>query len=163
VSVGIDQDTAACAVATLRHWWEQGGQARYSGSARLLITADGGGAHGSRTRLWQRELQPLADQSGLTMTVCHYPPGTSKWNKIEHRRFAFMTQNGRGRPLVRYAVIRSLIASTTTSTGLTVQSYRDTATYSTGISGTDAEMRALHSERATFHPQWNYTINPRAA
>ncbi len=163
VSVGIDHDTAAFAVATIRRWWERVGQARYPRSERLLITADGGGSNGSRTRLWKRELQALADETGLAITVCHYPPGTSKWNKIEHRLFAFITQNWRGRPLVSYAVILSLIASTTTSTGLTVQSYLDTDSYPTGLSVSDAELDALHIERDTFHPNWNYTIRPRAA
>jgi transposase len=163
VSVGIDHDTAAFAVATIRRWWEQVGKARYPRSDRLLITADGGGSNGSRTRLWKRELQQMADETGLAITVCHYPPGTSKWNKIEHRLFAFISQNWRGRPLVSYAVILSLIASTTTSTGLTVQSYWDTDTYPTGISVSDEEMDALHIERDTFHPNWNYTLRPRAA
>ncbi|HWE60323.1 MAG TPA: ISAzo13 family transposase [Chloroflexota bacterium] len=163
VSVGIDHDTAAFAVATIRRWWAQVGKARYPRSERLLISADGGGSNGSRTRLWKRELQQLADETGLAITVCHYPPGTSKWNKIEHRLFAFITQNWRGRPLVSYAVILSLIASTTTSTGLTVQSYLDTDPYPTGISVSDEELDALHIERDAFHPNWNYTIRPRVA
>jgi hypothetical protein len=163
VSVGIDHDTAAFAVATIRRWWEQTGQARYPQAQRLLITADGGGSNGSRTRLWKRELQAWAVASGLAITVCHYPPGTSKWNKIEHRLFAFITQNWRGRPLVSYAVILSLIASTTTSTGLTVQSYLDTDAYPAGITVSDEEMDALHIERDSFHPDWNYTIHPRVA
>jgi hypothetical protein len=163
VSVGIDHDTAAFAVATIRRWWAQVGLTRYPRSERLLITADGGGSNGSRTRLWKRELQALADETGLAITVCHYPPGTSKWNKIEHRLFACITQNWRGRPLVSYAVILSLIAGTTTSTGLTVQSYLDTATYPTGRPVRDVEMAALHIERDAFHPEWNYTIKPRAA
>ncbi len=163
VSVGIDHDTAAFAVATIRHWWEQVGRARYPQAQQLLITADGGGSNGSRTRLWKRELQAWADASGLAITVCHYPPGTSKWNKIEHRLFAFITQNWRGRPLVSYALILSLIASTTTTTGLTVQSYLDTDAYPAGVTVSDAEMAALHIARDPFHPDWNYTIRPRVA
>ncbi|MGH2387927.1 MAG: ISAzo13 family transposase [Chloroflexota bacterium] len=163
VSVGIDHDTAAFAAATIRRWWEQVGKARYPRSDRLLITADGGGSNGSRTRLWKRELQRLATETRLAITVCHYPPGTSKWNKIEHRLFAFLTQNWRGRPLVSYAVILSLIASTTTSTGLRVQSYLDTAAYPTGVTVSDEEMDALHIERDAFHPNWNYTVRPRTA
>jgi hypothetical protein len=161
VSVGIDHDTAAFAVATLRRWWEERGQPRYPHAQRLLITADGGGSNGSRNRLWKRELQQWADASGLTLTVCHFPPGTSKWNKIEHRLFAFITQNWRARPLLSYAVILSLIASTTTRTGLTVESYLDTATYPTGIEVTAAEMEGLRIERDPFHGEWTYTIRPR--
>src|SRR5947209_4641591 len=160
VSVGLDHDTAAFAVATLRHWWEERGQQRYRSAQRLLITADGGGSNGSRNRLWKRELQQWADASGLTLTVCHFPPGTSKWNKIEHRLFAFISQNWRARPLVSYAVILNLIASTTTRTGLTVESYLDTATYPTGVAVTDVEMESLQIERHTFHGEWNYTIRP---
>ncbi len=161
VSVGLDHDTAAFAVATLRRWWEERGQQRYPHARRLLITADGGGSNGSRIRLWKRELQQWADASGLELTVCHFPPGTSKWNKIEHRLFAFISQNWRAQPLLSYAIILSLIASTTTSTGLTVESYLDTASYPTGVTVTDAEMEALRIERDTFHGEWNYTIRPR--
>jgi len=161
VSVGIDHDTAAFAVATLRRWWEERGQQRYPHAQRLLITADGGGSNGSRNRLWKRELQQWADASGLALTVSHFPPGTSKWNKIEHRLFAFISQNWRARPLLSYAVILNLIASTTTETGLTVESYLDSASYPTGIAVTDAEMEALRIERDTFHGEWNYTIRPR--
>ena len=163
VGVGIDHDTAAFAVATIRRWWEQPGRARYPQAERLLITADGGGSNGSRTKLWKRELQALADETGLAITACHYPPGTSKWNKIEHRLFACITQNWRGRPLVSYAVILSLIAATTTATGLTVESYLDTASYPTGITVSDDEMAALQLERDAVHPDWNYTIRPRVA
>jgi hypothetical protein len=160
VSVGIDHATGALAVATIRRWWEEVGQLRYPQAKRLLITADGGGSKGSRLRLWKRELQAWAAASGLAITVYRYPPGTSKWNKIEHRLFAFITQNWRGRPLVSYAVIVNLLASTTTSTGLTVQSYLDSDPYPAGISVSDAAMDALHSERDAFHPDWNYTIRP---
>jgi hypothetical protein len=126
VNVGLDRDTAAFAVGSIRRWWARGGRARYPEARRLLITADGGGSNGSRLRLWKWELQRLADETGLALSVCHFPPGTSKWNKIEHRLFAFITQNWRGTPLVSYAVILSLIAATTTATGLTVESYLDT-------------------------------------
>ena len=161
VSVGIDHDTAAFAVATIRTWWEQVGQARYGQAGRLLITADGGGSNGSRVRLWKWELQRLADATGLTITVCHFPPGTSKWNKIEHRLFAFISQNWRGQPLVSYAVILSLIAATTTATGLTVESVLDVARYPAGRKVTDAEMATLQLQRDAFHGEWNYTIAPR--
>jgi Rhodopirellula transposase DDE domain len=163
VSVGIDHDTAAFAVATIGRWWEQSGRARYPAATRLLITAEGGGSNGVRTRLWKRELQRLADATGLAITVCHFPPGTSKWNKIEHRLFSYITQNWRGQPLVSYAVILSLIASTTTSTGLTVQSYLDTDPYPAGVTVSDAEMAALRIARDPFHGEWNYTILPRTA
>jgi hypothetical protein len=162
VSVGLDHDTAAFAVATIRRWWAGAGRARYPHARRLLITADGGGSNGSRVRLWKWELQQLADETGLTISVCHFPPGTSKWNKIEHRLFSFITQNWRGKPLVSYAVILNLIAATTTSTGLTVASYLDTATYPTGQKVSDAEMAALWLERDAFHGEWNYTLVPRA-
>jgi len=161
VTVGIDHDTAALAVATVRRWWEERGQQRYPHAQRLLITAEGGGSNGSRNRLWKRELQQWADASGLALTVCHFPPGTSKWNKIEHRLFAFISPNWRARPLLSYAIILNLIASTTTSTGLTVESYLDSATYPTGVEVTDAEMETLRIERDTFHGEWNYTLWPR--
>ena len=161
--MGIDHDTAAFAVATIRHGWEQSGPARYPAATRLLITADGGGSNGVRTRLWTRDLQCLADETGLAITVCHFPPGTSKWNKIEHRLFSSITQTWRGQPLVSYAVILSLIAGTTTRTGLTVQSYLDTAAYPAGVTVSDAEMATLRLERAPFHGEWNYTILPRTA
>ena len=161
VSVGIDRDTASFAVATIRRWWLGAGRARYPAAQRLLITADGGGSNGSRVRLWKWELQHLADETGLTISVCHFPPGTSKWNKIEHRLFSFITQNWRGKPLVSYAVILNLIAATTTTTGLTVASYLDTASYPAGVKVSDAEMAALWLERDPFHGEWNYTLVPR--
>jgi hypothetical protein len=160
VNVGIDHDTATFAVESIRRWWLGAGQARYPHTHRLLITADGGGSNGTRLRLWKYELQQLATETGLTITVCHYPPGTSKWNKIEHRLFSFITQNWRGRPLVSYAVILSLITATTTATGLTVESVLDTNHYPTGRTPTDAEMAAVHLERHSFHGDWNYTITP---
>jgi len=132
-------------------------------SRRLLLTADGGGSNGSRVRLWKLELQRLADETGLTITVCHFPPGTSKWNKIEHRLFSFITQNWRGKPLVSYAVILSLLAATSTSTGLTVESVLDTCSYPTGRKVTDEEMATIQLKRDEFHGEWNYTISPRAA
>ena len=161
VSVGIDHDTAAFAVATIRRWWLGAGRARYPGARRLLITADGGGSNGSRVRLWKWELQRLADETGLSISVCHFPPGTSKWNKIEHRLFAFITQNWRGKPLVSYAVILNLIAATTTTTGLTVESYLDTDPYPAGQQVSDARMATLRLTRDPFHGEWNYTIAPR--
>jgi transposase len=160
VNVGIDHDTATFAVESIRRWWLRAGCARYPHSHRLLITADGGGSNGARLRLWKYELQQLATETGLTITVCHYPPGTSKWNKIEHRLFSFITHNWRGRPLVSYAVILSLIAATTTTTGLTVESYLDTNLYPTGRTPTDAQMATVHLERHAFHGDWNYTITP---
>jgi Rhodopirellula transposase DDE domain len=162
VHVGIDHDTATFAVASMRRWWTQAGQQRYPQAPHLLITADGGGSNGSRVRLWQYELQQLADDTGLVITVAHYPPGTSKWNKIEHRLFAFISQNWRGTPLTSYAVMLSLIAATTTAAGLTVTSYLDTTTYPTGVAVTDAQMATLRLERAAFHGEWNYTILPHA-
>lgn len=163
VSVGIDHDTAAFAVATIRRWWERTGQRRYPRARRLLITADGGGSNGSRLRLWKWELQQLADATGLAITVCHFPPGTSKWNKIEHRLFSFITQNWRGKPLISYAVILSLIAATTTTTGLTVESELDPHPYPTGVTVSDEQMATVRLVRDAFHGEWNYTIQPHAA
>ena len=161
VGVGIDHDTAAFAVATIRRWWVGAGRARYPGARRLVITADGGGSNGARLRLWKWELQRLADETGLAISVCHFPPGTSKWNTIEQRLFAFISQNWRGRPLVSHAVILNLIAATTTATGLTVESYLDTAPYPAGQKVSDAEMATLHLRRDPFHGEWNYTLTPR--
>jgi hypothetical protein len=163
VSVGLDHDTAAFAVASIQSWWQEMGQARYGQSGRLLITADGGGSNGSRVRLWNWELQRLADATGLTISVCHFPPGTSKWNKIEHRLFSFISQNWRGKPLVSYAVILNLIAATRTATGLTVQSVLDPAPYSAGRKVTDEEMATIQIQREAVHGEWNYTISPRTA
>ncbi|MGH2410067.1 MAG: ISAzo13 family transposase [Chloroflexota bacterium] len=163
VNVGLDHDTGAFAVESIRRWWDQAARARYPQAGRLLITADGGGSNGSRLRLWKWELQRLADETGLALHVCHLPPGTSKWNKIEHRLFSFISQNWRGQPLVTYAVILSLIAATTTSTGLTVTSVLDTNVYPSGISISDEEMATLHIDRDPFHGEWNYTLLPRVA
>ena len=160
VSVGIDHDTAAFAVNSIRRWWYQMGQARYPNASRLLITADGGGSNGSRVRLWKRELQRLADETGLCLSVCHYPPGTSKWNKIEHRLFCHITQNWRGKPLTSLLAIVELIAATRTETGLTVRCEIDPERYDTATKVSDEEMKRLYLEPADFHPEWNYTIRP---
>jgi len=160
VNVGIDHDTAAFAVESIRRWWQGAGQVRFPEAQRLLITADGGGSNGSRVRLWKWELQRLADETGLQISVCHFPPGTSKWNKIEHRLFSFISQNWRGKPLLSYAVILSLIAATTTETGLTVESYLDTNTYPAGVKVSDADLATIRLQRDAFHGEWNYTISP---
>jgi hypothetical protein len=160
VSVGVDHDTAAFAVNSIRQWWRTVGRARYPEATRLLITADGGGSNGSRVRLWKRELQKLANELGLDIMVSHLPPGTSKWNKIEHRLFSFISQNWRAKPLVSYRVIVELISATTTKTGLTVHCELDTGQYPSGIVVTDADMAAINIKRAQFHGEWNYTISP---
>jgi hypothetical protein len=161
VSVGIDHDTASFAVNSIRRWWQTMGQVRYPHATQLLITADCGGSNGARVRLWKRELQALANELGIAITVCHLPPGTSKWNKIEHRLFSFITQNWRARPLVSYQTIVQLIAATTTDTGLKVQCEIDTNTYPAGVKVTDAEMDSINIQRHDFHGDWNYTINPQ--
>jgi hypothetical protein len=161
VSVGIDHDTAAFAVQAIRAWWHDVGNSRYREARRLTITADGGGSNGSRVRLWKRELQALADELGIEITVHHFPPGTSKWNKIEHRLFSFISLNWRAKPLVSYQVIIDLISATTTDTGLTVRCQLDPNTYPKGISVPDQEMQALNLLRDNFHGDWNYTIRPR--
>ncbi|MGH3182584.1 MAG: ISAzo13 family transposase [Streptosporangiaceae bacterium] len=160
VSVGIDHDTAAFAVESIRRWWDRLGQAAYPHATRLLISADGGGSNGSRVRLWKLELQHLADETGLAIQVCHLPPGTSKWNKIEHRLFAFISQNWRGKPLVSYEVIVSLIAATTTTTGLQVSCELDAKAYPAGRRVSDEELATVRLERDAFHGDWNYTILP---
>jgi transposase len=161
VNVGIDHDTAAFAVQSIRRWWNEVGRAQYPQAKRLLISADGGGSNGSRVRLWKWELQQVADETGLCITVCHLPPGTSKWNKIEHRLFAWISQNWRGKPLVSYAVILQLIAATTTEAGLTVQCQLDTTSYPAGRKVSDAQMATLCIQPDVFHGEWNYTISPR--
>ena len=161
VSVGIDHDTAQFATNSIRRWWHEMGEARFPKAKELLITADGGGSNGRRTRLWKVSLQVLADELGLTLNVSHFPPGTSKWNKIEHRLFSFITQNWRGKPLVSHQAIVSLIASTTTSTGLIVKAALDTNHYDTAIKVTDGELAGLQLHRHEFHGDWNYTISPR--
>src|SRR5438552_4275489 len=161
VNVGIDHDTAAFAVESIRRWWNEVGKLEYPEAKRLLISADGGGSNGSRIRLWKWELQHLADETGLSIMVCHLPPGTSKWNKIEHRLFSFISQNWRGKPLLSYEVIIKLIAATRTTKGLTVQSFLDTNTYPLGRKVSDEDMATLRVLRDNFHGEWNYTILPR--
>jgi hypothetical protein len=162
VSVGIDNDTAQFSVNSIRRWLDVMGRERYPDMNQLMITADGGGSNGSRVRLFKVELQNLADETGLSLRVCHYPPGTSKWNRIEHRLFCHITQNWRGRPLTTRETVVELIAATTTRTGLTVKCELDTRSYSKGIKVSDAEMKTLNIKGDTFHPEWNYTISPRA-
>jgi hypothetical protein len=160
VGVGMNHDTAAFAVQTIRRWWTDIGQLRYPKASRLVITADGGGSNGSRLRLWKRELQRLADELGIAIVVHHLPPGTSKWNKIEHRLFSFITMNWKARPLVSYRVIVDLISATTTKTGLAVRCELDRNAYVKGIVVSNQEMAALNIERDPFHGEWNYTIRP---
>lgn len=161
VSVGIDNDTAQFSVNSIRRWLDMMGRERYPAMTQLMITADGGGSNGSRVRLFKVELQNLADETGLTIRVCHYPPGTSKWNKIEHKLFCHITQTWRGKPLTSRETVVELIASTTTKTGLTVRCELDTRTYPKGIKVSDAEMATLNINGDVFHPEWNYTISPR--
>jgi hypothetical protein len=161
VTVGIDNDTAEFAVNSLRLWWEKMGHSRYPKATCVLITADGGGSNGWRLRLWKRELQAFAEETGLSIVVCHYPPGTSKWNKIEHRLFCQISQNWRGKPLTSRLAIVELIGATTTTTGLTVRCELDTRTYAKAIKVSDEELINLNIQRAAFHPDWNYTIHPR--
>ena len=161
VSVGIDHDTARFAANSIRRWWQQMGRKRFPHATDLLITADGGGSNGSRSRLWKLCLQELADDLGIALIVCHFPPGTSKWNKIEHRLFSFITQNWRGRPLVSHQSIVSLIAATTSRTGLLVKAALDTARYETGIKVSDQELARIQLHPHAFHGDWNYTIKPR--
>ena len=161
VSVGIDNDTAQFSVNSIRRWLDVMGRERYPDMNQLMITADGGGSNGSRVRLFKVELQKLADETGLPLRVCHYPPGTSKWNKIEHKLFCHITQTWRGKPLINRETVVELIASTTTKTGLTVRCVLDTASYPKGIKVSDAEMASLNIKGDTFHPDWNYTISPR--
>jgi hypothetical protein len=160
VNVGIDHDTAAFAVESIRRWWQFMGENRYPEAKKLLITADGGGSNGYRTKLWKLELQKMADETGLAISVCHLPPGTSKWNKIEHRLFSFISQNWRGKPLVSHEVIVNLIATTKTNEGLRVQCQLDTKSYPTGIKVSDQEMASVNIQRDSFHGEWNYSISP---
>ena len=163
ISIGISSDTAQFAVASIRCWLDRMGRGRYPAARELTITADGGGSNGSRVRLWKVELQKLADETELTLNVHHYPPGTSKWNKIEHRLFCHVTQTWRGKPLTDRAAIVELIAATTTKTGLKVECALDPRIYEKGIKVSDAEMDALDITGDAFHPEWNYTIRPRPA
>lgn len=161
VTVGIDHDTAEFAVSTLRQWWQRMGKSRYPGATRLYITADGGGSNGARNRLWKKSLQRMADDTGLEIQVSHFPPGTSKWNKIEHRLFNQITLNWRGKPLSTLETVVQLIAHTTTTTGLKVRANADHKKYPTGKKVSDAEMRSFNLIKNDFHGEWNYTIKPR--
>lgn len=167
VSVGTDHDTSAFAVNTIRSWWTSTGKAGYPHTSRLLITADGGGSNGYRTRAFKTELAALAEQTGLTITVCHLPPGTSKWNKIEHRLFSHISMNWRGRPLTSHEVIVNTIAATRTRSGLNVHAELDTGTYPTGVKISDQQMKALQDDgtltRHDWHGEWNYTLHPKTA
>jgi hypothetical protein len=162
VSVGVDHDTAAFAVESIRRWWRWMGRRSYPQAKRLLITADSGGSNGARVRLWKWELQQLADETGLEISVGHFPPGTSKWNKIEHRLFSFISQNWRGKPLISHEVVINLIAATTTTTGLSVKSKLDTNAYPAGLKVTDQQMAELQLRRDRFHGDWNYRLVPRS-
>jgi hypothetical protein len=162
VSVGVDHDTATFAVRSIRRWWQHMGRPVYRDATSLLITADAGGSNGARLRLWKWELQQLANRTGLTITVCHFPPGTSKWNKIEHRLFSHIAMNWRGTPLVDLATIVSLIGSTHSEAGLHVRAELDRGPYPAGVSVTDAQMATIRLERHRFHGDWNYTISPVA-
>lgn len=162
VSVGVDHDTAAFAAQGIRRWWESMGSDAYPQARKLLITADSGGSNGARVRLWKLELQKLADETGLEISICRLPPGTSKWNKIEHRLFSFISQNWRGKPLVSHQVIVNLIAKTTTRTGLRVRAEVDPGQYPKGIKVSDNEVAQIRIERDKFHEEWNYTILPRS-
>ena len=161
VSVGIDHDTSALAVNTIRRWWERMGRKAYPKARSLLITADSGGSNGGRVRLWKWELQRFADQTGLTIHVCHLPPGTSKWNKIEHRMFSFITQNWRGRPLLTHATIVNLIGATQTKTGLTVRCVLDRRKYPKEVKISDEQMQMIRLKPDTFHGEWNYALQPK--
>jgi hypothetical protein len=161
VSVGVDHDTAAFAVESIRRWWNLMGRPTYPDATELLITADGGGSNGSRVRLWKVEIQKLATEAGLSIAISHLPPGTSKWNKIEHRLFSFISQNWRGKPLVSYEVIVSLIAATTTNEGLRVGCALDTNHYPKGIEVSEEEIACLRVEKDPFHGDWNYTLLPK--
>lgn len=161
VNVGIDHETAEFAVESIRRWWEQRGRALYPGAQDLLITADGGGANGVRNRLWKQKLQALANEAQLAITVAHYPPATSKWNKIEHRLFSYISLNWRAQPLTSLEVVVELISHTTTDAGLVVTARKDSHTYPTGLKVTDEELAALNLTRDAFHGEWNYTIKPQ--
>jgi len=161
VSVGIDHDTAEFAGESIRRWWQEMGSLVYAGARRLLITADAGGSNGYRSRLWKVTLQGLADDLGPRISVCHFPPGTSKWNKIEHRMFCYITKNWRGKPLRSRAVVVNLIGNTTTKAGLRIEAELDTNAYKTGIKVSNEELAGVQLEKASFHGEWNYTIAPR--
>ena len=160
VSVGIDNDTSQFSVASIRAWWQQLGKSLYPDATTLTITADCGGSNGNRTKLWKTELQQLADQTALAIRVCHFPPATSKWNKIEHKLFSFITKNWRGKPLLTHEVIVNLIAATTTRTGLKVYARLDPDSYPKGIKITIEQLAAVNLQGDPFRPEWNYTITP---
>jgi transposase len=161
VNVGLDHDTSAFAVESIRRWWHSMGRELYPQAKHLMVTADGGGSNGYRIKLWKVELQKLADETGLSIQVCHFPPGTSKWNKIEHRLFSFISQNWRGKPLISYEVIVKLIAATTNRIGLKVKCQLDTNFYPKVIKVSDREMADINIQRDSFHGEWNYTISPK--
>jgi len=161
VNVGIDHDTSAFAVESVRRWWYSMGRDIYPDAKQLMVTADGGGSNGYRIKLWKLELQKLADETGLSIQVSHFPPGTSKWNKIEHRLFSFISQNWRGKPLISHEVIVKLIAATSNKTGLKVECQLDTNIYPKAIKVSDKEMADIHIQRDSFHGEWNYTISPK--
>ena len=161
--MGVDHDTATFAVNTIRRWWREMGRTAYGKARSLLILADSGGSNGSRLRLWKWELQRLANDTGFTINVCHLPPGTSKWNKIEHRLFSFITKNWRGRPLLTHATIVNLIAGTRTSTGLKVRCVLDKKRYPTKVKVSDDEMARINLRPDKFHGDWNYSIRPRTS
>jgi hypothetical protein len=162
VSVGVSSDTAEFATATIGRWWDEMGSKAYPEATDVLITADGGGSNGYRVRLWRLMLQVLADRTGQSFTVAHLPPGTSKWNKIEHRMFSFITMNWRGRPLISYETIVELIGSTRTTKGLEIRCEIDEGTYEKGRAVSDADLDAINIVRDNFHGEWNYTIHPRS-
>ncbi len=163
VNVGIDHDTAEFAVESIRRWWQQSGKQLYRGRNHLLITADGGGSNGARSRLWKKKLQELANEEHLSITVAHYPPATSKWNKIEHRLFSFISINWRAKPLTSLEVVLELISHTSTQEGLTVTALKESNLYPTGLKVTDEELAALNLVRDAFHGEWNYTIRPQSS
>ena len=160
--MGVSRDTASFAVSSIGAWWEQLGKPAYPNASSLTITADSGGSNSARGRLWKLELQGLADRTGLEIVVCHFPRGTSKWNKIEHRLFSFISHNWRGKPLIDYATIINLITSTTTSTGLKVYARLDQTEYPKGVAVSDKQIAQINLHKHTFHGDWNYTIQPRS-
>lgn len=161
VNVGVNNDTSQFAVESIRRWWNGLGKSRYPNATKIMITADGGGSNGSRVRLFKKELQAFSNETGLAISVCHFPPGTSKWNKIEHRLFSFISQNWRAQPLIDLVTVVNLIAATTTKTGLKVCCELDENVYEKGIKVSDEEMNKLNLQRSDFHGEWNYTINPQ--
>ena len=161
VNVGVTNDTAEFAVESIRRWWKLAGRKRKQGAKRILICADAGGSNSSRSRTWKLHLQELADELGMAITVCHYPPGTSKWNKIEHRLFSFISLTWKGQPLINYETVVNLIGATTTKSGLRVKAVLDTNEYETGVKVSNSQMEELSLRRHNTHPDWNYTLDPR--